>query len=99
MLKVDSGLYEAVNVERRTTVGAAVVAANLLDCAVPRVYLAPGGPVGHGGTSARDAVDDKDGVGHGVRGDQLYARLFHKVRHLSLYNHRHGYKGECENGG
>lgn len=69
MLEMDGDLDEVVNVERGAPVGASVVVFDLFNFVPLGVDPPPNGFIRYGGACTRDAVDDEDGVGHGIGGD------------------------------
>ena len=69
MLEMDGDLDEVVNVERGAPVGASVVVFDLFNFVPLGVDPPPNCFIRYGCACTRDAVDDEDGVGHGIGGD------------------------------
>ena len=81
MLEVYGCLDEVVDVEWRAAVGAAGVVLYVLYFMEPGVDSSPGRLIGHGGARAGDTVDDEDGVGHGIGGDEFDVGLLWETVH------------------
>lgn len=81
MLKVYGGLDDVVDVKWRAAIGAAGVMLDVLYFVELGVNSSPGGLVGHRCASTGDAVDDEDGVGHGIGRDQFDVGFLWEIVH------------------
>ena len=82
MLIVDCHLDDVVDIERRTSIGTVVLVFDLFRIIFFRVDLPPRRLIRHRCTCTRNAIDDENGVGHGIGGYKFDIGLFGGSGHI-----------------